>query len=152
MNLKVLNLSPEDHDRRPGVSGTGCSPLRWVTGTSTEVIDALKATKFQLTKALATISCNVILSKIKGMMNMKVVQMSQKGQILIPKKMRNRYGVKPGSKVQILEERDGLLIKAAPDDPIEAACGFIEGDFSLTEDLIQEHRKEVEREKPSDSG
>lgn len=79
---------------------------------------------------------------------MKVVQMSQKGQVLIPKKLRDRYGVKPGSRVQILEEKEGLLIKAAPNDPIEAACGFIEGDFSLTEDLIQEHRKEVEREKP----
>ncbi len=74
--------------------------------------------------------------------------MSQKGQVLIPKKLRDRYGVKPGSRVQILEEKEGLLIKAAPNDPIEAACGFIEGDFSLTEDLIQEHRKEVEREKP----
>ena len=78
---------------------------------------------------------------------MQVVQISQKGQILIPKKLRDRYGVKPGSKVQILEEKGGLLIKAAPDDPIGAACGFIEGDFSLTQDLIQEHRKEVEHEK-----
>lgn len=80
---------------------------------------------------------------------MQIVQITPKGQILIPKKFRERYGVRPGSKVQILEEQDGLLIKPAPEDPIEAACGFIEGDFSLTEDLIQEHRNEVERGKSS---
>ena len=77
---------------------------------------------------------------------MTVVQVSLKGQILIPKSLREKYGVKPGSKVQILEEPGSLIIKPAPEDPIEAACGFLEGDFSLTEDLIKEHRKELENE------
>ena len=77
---------------------------------------------------------------------MTVVQVSPKGQILIPKSLREKYGVKPGSKVQILEEPGSLIIKPAPEDPIEAACGFLEGDFSLTEDLIKEHRKELENE------
>jgi AbrB family looped-hinge helix DNA binding protein len=77
---------------------------------------------------------------------MEVVQMSPKGQILIPKRIRDRYGVKPGSKVQILEAQEGLVIKPAPDDPIEAACGFIEGDFSLMEDLLKERQREAEHE------
>ncbi|NIN01234.1 MAG: AbrB/MazE/SpoVT family DNA-binding domain-containing protein [Proteobacteria bacterium] len=79
---------------------------------------------------------------------MPVVPISPKGQILIPKKIREKYGVKPGSNVQILEETDGIVIKPAPEDPIAAACGFLEGDFSLTEDLIEEHRKESEDERP----
>ena len=78
---------------------------------------------------------------------MTVVQVSLKGQILIPKSLREKYGVKPGSKVQILEEPGSLIIKPAPEDPIEAACGFLEGDFSLTEDLMNEHRKELENER-----
>ncbi|NIM99431.1 MAG: AbrB/MazE/SpoVT family DNA-binding domain-containing protein [candidate division Zixibacteria bacterium] len=79
---------------------------------------------------------------------MPVVQISPKGQILIPKKIREKYGVKPGSNVQILEATDGIVIKPAPEDPIAAACGFLEGDFSLTEDLIEEHRKESDAERP----
>ena len=75
---------------------------------------------------------------------MKVVNVSAKGQILIPSKLREKHGVKPGLKVQIIETQNGLLIKPAPKDPIDAACGLLEGDFSLTQDLIEEHREELE--------
>ena len=78
---------------------------------------------------------------------MAVVQVSPKGQVLIPKAIREKYGVKPGSNVHILEEPGSIIIKPAPEDPIAAACGFLEGDFSLTEDLVEEHRKELENER-----
>ncbi|MFH1351724.1 MAG: AbrB/MazE/SpoVT family DNA-binding domain-containing protein [Pseudomonadota bacterium] len=74
---------------------------------------------------------------------MPLVQISPKGQILIPKKIRERYSVKPGGMALIVETPDGIVIKPAPDDPIEAACGFLEGTFSLTEDLVEEHRREL---------
>jgi AbrB family looped-hinge helix DNA binding protein len=77
---------------------------------------------------------------------MAIMQMSQKGQILIPKRIRKKYGVTPGGRVQILEEPDGILIKPAPEDPIETACGFLEGDFSLADDLAKEHVKEQKHE------
>ncbi len=77
---------------------------------------------------------------------MEVVNVSPKGQILIPKALRDKHGIIPGSKVQILESQNGLLVKPAPEDPISAACGFLKGDFSLTQDLIDEHRKELDNE------
>ena len=77
---------------------------------------------------------------------MALVQISPKGHILIPKKIRDKYGITSGGKVQILEEQAGILVKPAPKDPIEAACGFIKGDFSLTNDLLEEHRQEKTRE------
>ena len=73
---------------------------------------------------------------------MSLAHVSLKGQILLPKKLRNKYGVKPGGKVHILEQSEGILIKPAPEDPLEAACGFLKGDFSLTDDLLKEHAKE----------
>jgi len=78
---------------------------------------------------------------------MTVVRVSPKGQILIPKRIREKYGVKPGSNVQILEVPESILIKKAPEDPISASCGFLEGSFSLTDDLIKEHRKELENDR-----
>ena len=77
---------------------------------------------------------------------MPIVNVSPKGQILIPKKILDRYGVRPGHKVQLLEKDDGIVIKAVPEDPIEAACGFLEGNFSLTADLIEEHERELRNE------
>jgi len=78
---------------------------------------------------------------------MPVISISKKGQVLIPRKIREKYGVKPGANVQLLEGPTGIVIKPAPEDPIAAACGFLEGDFSLTQDLIQEHQKESEGER-----
>jgi AbrB family looped-hinge helix DNA binding protein len=77
---------------------------------------------------------------------MPVVQMSPKGQILIPKRLREKYGVRPGAKVQLIEAPEGIVIRTAPLDPIAVACGFLEGSFSLTGDLVEEHRKERDRE------
>ncbi len=80
---------------------------------------------------------------------MPVVQMSPKGQILIPKRLRGlreKYGVRPGAKGQLIEAPEGIVIRTAPQDPIAAACGFLEGSFSLTADLLEEHRKEYDRE------
>jgi len=74
---------------------------------------------------------------------MRVIQVSRKGQILIPKLVREKHGVTPGSKVQLLDLSEGILIKPAPEDPIDAACGFLEGDYSLTDDLIKEHQMEL---------
>ncbi len=73
---------------------------------------------------------------------MALAQISPKGQILLPKRIRNKYGVRPGGKVHLLEQADGILIKPAPQDPVETACGFLKGDFPLTKDLLKEHLKE----------
>ncbi len=79
---------------------------------------------------------------------MPLVQVSPKGHILIPKRIRDKYGVFHGGKVQLIEGPDGILVKPAPADPIEAACGSIEGDFSLTADLLDERRKDKKHESP----
>ena len=73
---------------------------------------------------------------------MPVVQVTPKGQILIPKKIREKYCVNPGTKAIIIETPGGIVIRPAPDDPVKASCGFLEGTFSLTDDLIEEHKKE----------
>lgn len=78
---------------------------------------------------------------------MAVTQLSEKGQILIPKQLRNKLGLKPGGKVQLLEEEGRLVLTAVPPDPIAAATGFLAGPFSLKKDLEREHREETRRER-----
>jgi len=82
---------------------------------------------------------------------MAILQTSKKGQILIPKKYRKKLGIEPGSKVLLVEGDDSLIIKPAPTDPIAAACGFLRGEFSMTQDLLKEHRKEAKREQKNRS-
>ncbi|NWF71598.1 MAG: AbrB/MazE/SpoVT family DNA-binding domain-containing protein [Nitrospirae bacterium] len=77
---------------------------------------------------------------------MAVSQISAKGQILIPRQLRRKLGLKAGGKVQLMEEGGRLVIAPAPEDPIAAATGFLTGTFSLTNDLRREHREEARRE------
>lgn len=77
---------------------------------------------------------------------MPVSQISAKGQILIPRQLRRKLGLKAGSRVQLIEEGSRLVIAPAPADPIAAATGFLTGKFSLTDDLRRDHREEARRE------
>lgn len=78
---------------------------------------------------------------------MAVTQVSAKGQVLIPRQLRKKFGFKPGGKVHLTEEEGRLVITAVPPDPIAAATGFLKGKFSLTADLRREHRDEARRER-----
>jgi AbrB family looped-hinge helix DNA binding protein len=78
---------------------------------------------------------------------MSVTQLTPKGQILVPKHLRRKLGLKPGGKVHLDEEGGRLVLTPVPPDPIAAATGFLKGRFSLTQDLRREHREEARRER-----
>lgn len=78
---------------------------------------------------------------------MPITQLSEKGQILIPKTLRRKLGLKPGARVQLAEEEGRLVLSPVPPDPIAAATGFLAGRFSLTADLRREHREEIRGER-----
>lgn len=66
-----------------------------------------------------------------------------KGQIVIPAEIRHRYGIKPGTPVEIREVGDHLELYLLPSDPIVAFRGSLKTADSLAKQLIEEHRKEV---------
>jgi AbrB family looped-hinge helix DNA binding protein len=76
---------------------------------------------------------------------MTIVRLSSKGQILVPKHLREKFGLNPGSKVRLTEEAGRLVLTPVTNDPIAAATGFLQGAFSLTADLCREHRKQLRR-------
>ena len=82
---------------------------------------------------------------------MPLIQISQKGQILVPKHMRRKLGLKHGGKVHLAEEDGRIVLTPVPPDPIQAATGFLKGNFSLNNDLRREHRNEAQRERKARS-
>lgn len=78
---------------------------------------------------------------------MPVVKMSAKGQVVIPVDLREKIGLKPGGRVLVTQAGGRkVLIEPVPDDPIEAACGMLQGGPSLTGALLKERRKDRARE------
>jgi len=82
---------------------------------------------------------------------MSVAHLSPKGQILVPKHLRKKLGLKPGAKVHLAEEEGRLILTPVPPDPIAAATGFLKGKFSLTKDILLDHREEARRERKARS-
>jgi AbrB family looped-hinge helix DNA binding protein len=78
---------------------------------------------------------------------MPIVKTLAKGQIVIPADIRKKIGLKPGRKVllTLVGERK-VAIEPVPDDPIDAACGMLQGGPSLTRALLQERREDHARE------
>jgi AbrB family looped-hinge helix DNA binding protein len=77
---------------------------------------------------------------------MHTTTVSAKGWVVIPKAMREKHGLEKGSRVQIVEYGEMLVIVPLPDDPVEALHGMFAGGLSLTEELLAEREQERARE------
>ena len=78
--------------------------------------------------------------------------MGPKGQVVIPKKIRERLQLKPGDRLQVREEQDGVHIRKALTGPakrkavVASLRGALAGGPSLTAVLESERRLERKRE------
>jgi len=77
---------------------------------------------------------------------MNIVKTSSKGQIVIPAEIRKKLGIKPGQKVALTLVEDNAVIEPLPEDPIKALRGILKGKPSMTKALLNERKKEIERE------
>ncbi|MCL4287811.1 MAG: AbrB/MazE/SpoVT family DNA-binding domain-containing protein [Thermoleophilia bacterium] len=66
---------------------------------------------------------------------------TERGQVTIPKHLRDRLGIRPGEVLEFSEAGEGLLTarKASPQSALDAAFGALELDRS-TDELMAELR------------
>ncbi len=74
---------------------------------------------------------------------MAIVKIHPKGQLILPKEIRDTLGIKPGSTVSVNLVDDHAEIRPLPDDPIEYLTGFLKDHSrSLANELLEERRKD----------
>ncbi len=78
---------------------------------------------------------------------MATSRVSAKGWVVIPRELRERYGIKKGDTVQIVDYGGVLAIVPVPEDPIHESCGMLRGGTSLTEALLEFRREEAARDR-----
>jgi AbrB family looped-hinge helix DNA binding protein len=72
-------------------------------------------------------------------------KVTSKGQIVIPKKIREKYGIRASTSVHWVEKEEGILMIPDSEDPIVAARGMLKGSGILKaylEDKMREKEKE----------
>lgn len=70
---------------------------------------------------------------------------STRGQLVIPRKLREKYGIKSKSQVEWLDMGNGLALIPIAEDPVKATRGILKGK-DLVESLLKMKKEERERE------
>ena len=72
-------------------------------------------------------------------------KVTSRGQIVIPKKIREKYGIRPSTSIRWIEKSEGILMVPDSEDPIEAAKGMLQGS-GILKIYLQEKAAEKKKE------
>ncbi len=73
---------------------------------------------------------------------MQRVKVLGKGQVVIPASIRKKYRIQPGAEIQIFEYGNLIYLVPPAKDPIKQAMGCLPARPSLSEELLQERKKD----------
>jgi AbrB family looped-hinge helix DNA binding protein len=75
------------------------------------------------------------------------VKLSSKGQLVIPKEIRDVLGLEAGTRLQLLVQNGKIVLEPLTQSPIDALYGKY-AQVDLLGELEAEHQQEIERETP----
>ncbi len=77
-----------------------------------------------------------------GELIMNTVKVLAKGQIVIPAKLRKKYGIRPGSSINIFEYGNFIYLVPPGKNPVQDARGCLPKKPSLSVELLHERKKD----------
>ena len=75
---------------------------------------------------------------------METAVITSKGQVVIPVKIRRRYGMKNGSKVAFIEQGDKVMIQPLDKDYFNKLAGILDEKGKMLKSLMEDKKKERE--------
>jgi AbrB family looped-hinge helix DNA binding protein len=72
---------------------------------------------------------------------MPIVRASSKGQIVIPARLRRKYQIDKGTRVNIIDGDGELILRPVLKDPVLEAKGLFRGGLSSLQELLRERRE-----------
>jgi AbrB family looped-hinge helix DNA binding protein len=77
---------------------------------------------------------------------MDTSNVTSKGQLVIPAKIRRRYGIKTGTRVRFVEREGEIVLQPVTSAAIRSLCGALKSDTPVTAELLAERARDKERE------
>ncbi len=68
-----------------------------------------------------------------------------KGQIVIPAELRRKYRIKAGTRIQVVDTGEAILLKPVTEESLKRLQGRLKGKGVL-KSLLEERRKDAESE------
>ena len=75
---------------------------------------------------------------------METAVITSKGQVVIPVKIRRRYGMKNGSKVAFIEQGDKVIIQPLDKEYFNKLAGILDEKGKMIKSLMDDKKKERE--------
>lgn len=69
-----------------------------------------------------------------------------KGQIVVPVRLRRKYGIRRGTRVCFVDRGNEILFQPVTPEFIRGTYGMLRGEGSLTRELLRERAQERARE------
>ncbi len=86
------------------------------------------------------------IAPVKRSKRVEPVTVSKKGWVVIPKEIREKFGIHPGDKIFIFDAGGSIAVMKSQEDPIAYGYGLLKGGPSMAMELVEEHRQEVEKD------
>jgi len=74
---------------------------------------------------------------------MRVVQATEKGQVVIPVEIRKKYHISKGTKVVIFEKDGEIILKPLLKEPVKEARGVFKEGPSALKRLLEDRKEEA---------
>jgi AbrB family looped-hinge helix DNA binding protein len=74
---------------------------------------------------------------------------TSKGQLVVPARIRRLLGIKPGTRINFVEEGDRIIFQPVTREYIDSFCGIFRqkpGEKSVVQEHLEERRREREKE------
>lgn len=73
---------------------------------------------------------------------MEISVVTGKGQIVVPAKIRRKFGIKKGTKIAFVEQNDKLIIQPFDKNYFENLAGILGTDGDMLKGLMEDKKKE----------
>jgi AbrB family looped-hinge helix DNA binding protein len=75
---------------------------------------------------------------------MTIVTSTIKGQIVIPADIRGKFKIKKGTRVNVYEDGNKIILEPLPDDPIKQGRGMLKTRGRILKALMADRKREAE--------
>ena len=77
---------------------------------------------------------------------METARVTSKGQLVVPSRLRRKYGIKPGTKICFIERANEIVFQPVTREYVRSVCGMLKSETSVTGELLKERARDKERE------